>query len=262
MKLWLLDRYDDAEVERKATAAMFAGFITSPQGEAVVGKDLVEPGATASEGMLTLEPGTMQALLPGEDVKFSTPAEVGGSYEAFQYRNLLACFAAMGVPYAFGTGDLKKVNYSSLRGAIIEYRRRLEQAQHGIIVFQLCRPVRQRWFDDAVLSGALRIPGYVRRPRAYNRAKWIPPKFEWVDPLKDQQAEKLAVDAGFKARSDVIEASGSDPEETDRRIAADRARERRLGLAFPSAIAAAAPVPADEDEDDAPTPPASGPAAE
>jgi hypothetical protein len=38
----------------------------------------------------------MQLLLPGEDIKFSDPADVGGSYEAFQYRTLLACCAAMG----------------------------------------------------------------------------------------------------------------------------------------------------------------------
>ena len=50
----------------------------------------------------------MQLLLPGEDTKFSDPADVGGSYEAFQYRALLACCSAMG-------GDLRQANYSSLR---------------------------------------------------------------------------------------------------------------------------------------------------
>jgi capsid protein len=92
------------------------------------------------EGVVALEPGTMQTLLPGEEITFSSPADVGGGYEAFQYRNLLACFSAMGVPYTLGTGDLKRSNYSSLRGAIVEYRRRLEQLQHGVMVFQFCRP--------------------------------------------------------------------------------------------------------------------------
>jgi capsid protein len=51
-------------------------------------------------------------LLPGEDIKFSGPVDVGGSYEAFQYRTLLACWAAMGVPYTNVTGDLRQANYS------------------------------------------------------------------------------------------------------------------------------------------------------
>lgn len=63
----------------------------------------------------------------------------------------------------------------------------------------------------------------------------MPPRWEWVDPQKDIQAEKTAVDAGFKSRSDVIESMGYDPEETDKRIASDKEREQRLGLHFEEA---------------------------
>jgi capsid protein len=47
------------------------------------------------------------------------------------------------------------------------------------------------------------------------------------------------VDAGFKSRSDVIEAEGYDPEENDMRIAADQARAQRLDLVFAVHTAAA-----------------------
>ena len=47
------------------------------------------------------------------------------------------------------------------------------------------------------------------------------------------------MDAGFKPRSDVIEAEGFDPEESDRRIAADKAREKELDLVFPVVYSAA-----------------------
>jgi capsid protein len=62
--------------------------------------------------------------------------------------------------------------------------------------------------------------------------KWIPPKWDWVDPLKDRKAEIEAIEAGLKSRSDVIESEGYDAEEVDRRIAADHAREEELGLSF------------------------------
>jgi capsid protein len=80
---------------------------------------------------------------------------------------------------------------------------------------------------------------YLAERVVYQRAKWIPQRNDWVDPLKDRQAEKLAVDAGFKSRSDVIEAEGFDPEENDRRIAADKDREEQLDLIFPVVYAAA-----------------------
>ena len=178
-----------------------------------------------------LQPGTMQVLLPGEDVKFSSPADVGGNYEAFQYRTLLAVCAALGVPYQ-NVVDSNKANYSSSRTALLEFRRRIDAVQHSVLVFQLCRPVWERWLNTAVLAGTLDLPGFNRDPAPYLATRWIPPKWEWVDPLKDIKAEQQAVAAGFKARSDVVEAMGYDPEEVDARIAADRERERKLGLSF------------------------------
>jgi capsid protein len=83
-----------------------------------------------------------------------------------------------------------------------------------------------------MLAGALNLPGFARDPAPYQTVKWIPPRWEWVDPLKDRKAEREAVAAGFKARSDVIEGEGYDPEEVDTRIAADREREKRLGLSL------------------------------
>ena len=155
VRLFLLDQYDDAELDRKKTAAMFAGFITrSAPEETLMGE--IEPGEDGT-GIASLEPGTLQVLLPGEDVKFSAPADVGGGYEAFQYRTLLSIAASVGLPYHLVTGDVRQANYSSLRAELVEFRRRVGQLQHGVLVHQLCRPVWRRWIETAVLSGALEL---------------------------------------------------------------------------------------------------------
>ena len=232
VKLWLLDLYDDAELDRKKVAALFAGFIRRPDTDgAMMGEGTPDAAGTTVAG---LQPGTMQVLLPGEDVTFSSPADVGGNYEAFQYRTLLAVCAALGVPYQNVAGDMTKVNYSSSRTALLEFRRRIDAIQHSVLVFQLCRPVWERWLATAVLAGTLDLPGFARDPAPYLAVRWTPPKWDWIDPLKDIKAEMEAVAAGFKARSDVHEAMGYDPEEVDARIAADREREKRLGLSFPA----------------------------
>jgi capsid protein len=76
------------------------------------------------------------------------------------------------------------------------------------------------------------LPGFASDQARHLAVKWIPPKWDWVDPLKDRKAEIEAIDAGLKSRSDVIESEGYDAEEVDRRIAADHAREQELGLSF------------------------------
>jgi lambda family phage portal protein len=230
VRLFLLDQYDDAELDRKKTAAMFAGFITktAPE-EALLGETQV-----ADDGIATasLEPGTLQVLLPGEDVKFSSPADVGGGYEAFQYRTLLAVSASLGLPYHLVTGDVRQANYSSLRAELVEFRRRVEQLQHGVIAHQLCRPIWARWMEAAVLAGALDLPGFAASPGRYRAVQWIPPRWDWVDPLKDIQAQVLAIDAGLLSRRKAVEATGYDIEEIDRENAADAARATELGLGY------------------------------
>ncbi len=228
VKLFLLDQYDDAELDRKKVAALFAGFITKNAPEDnMLGEDQPDSSGTSLAG---LSPGTMQVLLPGEDITFSSPADVGGAYEPFQYRNLLAACAAMGMPYTNITGDLKAANYSSIRAGTVEFRRRLDQFQHAVMIFQLCRPVWLRWLETAAISGAIDMPDFASNRALYTPVKWIPPKWEWVDPLKDRQAEKIAQECGWKAPSDIIESEGYDIDETYQRIAADQRRMEELGI--------------------------------
>ena len=232
VKLHELDQYDDAELVRKKTAAMFAGFITRDRPEdGMLGESAPDGSGTALAG---LEPGTMQILEPGEDIRFSEPSDVGNAYADFMRQQFRAVAAAMGITYEMLTGDLTQVNYSSIRAGLLEFRRRCEAIQHGVIVHQLCRPIWRAWMDQAVLEGSLTIPGYSRRRRDYQAAKWIPQGWQWVDPQKEFNALKLAIRAGLMSRSEAISAYGYDAEDIDREIAADNARADALGLVFDS----------------------------
>ncbi len=46
--------------------------------------------------------------------------------------------------------------------------------------------------------------------------QWIPSRWDWVDPLKDIQAQVLAMEAGITSRRKVVEATGYDVEEVER----------------------------------------------
>ena len=127
---------------------------------------------------------------------------------------------------------MRQANYSSLRAELVEFRRRVEQLQHGVIAHQLCRPIWARWMEAAVLAGALDLPGFASAPARWRAVQWIPPRWDWVDPLKDIQAQVLAIDAGLLSRRKAVEATGYDIEEIDRENAADAARAATLGLGY------------------------------
>jgi len=227
VKLFLLDQYDDAELDRKKVAAMYAMFVTSPAPENPLAPD-DEDGPDGVE----ISPGQIVRLDPGEDVTIGQPADSGGTYEPFQYRTLLQISAALGIPYPYIANDMVKGNFSNSRLALIEFRRRVSAWQHSVMVWQLCRPVYARWMDAAVLSGALTLPGYEANRSQLLAVDWLPTKWDWVDPLKDANAEIAQIEAGLKSRTQAIAERGYDAEQVDRDIAAERARERALGLDF------------------------------
>ena len=121
VKLFLLDQYDDAELDRKKVAAMHALFITTPAPAEPL--DAAEGRDENDERTLDLQPGQITMLEPGEEVQTSAPADSGQTYEPFQYRTLLQVSAALGVPYAYLSNDMLKANYFNSRLALLEFRR-------------------------------------------------------------------------------------------------------------------------------------------
>ena len=92
--------------------------------------------------------------------------------------------------------------------------------------------MRAGWMDAVVLSGALDLPRFEADRSRLLAANWLPTKWDWVDPLKDANAEIAQIEAGLKSRTQAIAERGYDAEHVDREIAAERVRERLLGLDF------------------------------
>ena len=232
-----LNKYLDAEQVRKATAAMFGGFVTAPPGEVdnapnIFGTDTTDLGGAE---IMSLEPGSFPTLPPGMDVKFSEPADVGGSYEPFvKHMERRIARGYGGMTYEKLSGDLSDVNYSSIRAGNLEFQRFCLQIIGNVLAFQLCQPVAKYWLNQAVLSGAVQIPDYTKNRRAYWRIKWCPDGWPWVDPEKDLKAEQLAIRSGLKSRAESVAERGRDVEEIDREISEDNSRADALGLIYDS----------------------------
>jgi lambda family phage portal protein len=241
MRLADLDALNDAQIVRQKVAALLAGFVTDPTGGAG-GFDGAEDGRGNLDG--GLEPGTLKVLPPGADIKFSDPAKIG--QEAVEFIKVTAkeVAAGLGVPFEELTGDRSEGNYSSMRDGKLDFRRRAEAIQHSVIVNRFCDPVWRRWIATEILSGRLDAPGFERDPEPWFAVNWLPPKNDWVDPLKDAQAEILAINAGLMSRRQAVAARGYDLEKLDAEIAQDRADAAALGLDFnrPPPAPAAAPA--------------------
>lgn len=240
IRLFDLDKFDDATLLRQQLANMFVAFLSRPNTTGDVAEthpltglptEMDDDGAP----QLSLEPGIFQELGPGEDVKFSDPPDAGNAYTDFTRQQLYHVAAAAGVPYEILTGDLSRVNDRTVRVILAEFRRRVMMWQHQIVAFQLCRPIWQAWMDRVFISGVLPIPAdYVENPETYCAVKWVPQGWPYINPVQDIQASKEAVRAGFSSRSAEVSGQGEDSEVIDAEQAADNQRADDLKLRYDS----------------------------
>lgn len=240
LKLFAMDQYDDATVEACKVAAMYVGFITEMDdsdplpGNTSVGlsdgSETAPPGVEFGE----LEPGTFQKLKQNESMVFSNPPGVGPTYDPFMRRQLQAIAKMLGLPYHVLSGDPSGLSFSSMRGEEINFRRRSQQWQFFVLIHQLCRPVGRAWMDAAVLAGHFSAADYAKNRADYLDIKWLPAKWEWVDPLVDIKAVILAIRAGLISRAQAVSELGYDVEQIDAEIARDNARADGLGIVLDS----------------------------
>ena len=234
VKLFQLDLYDDSELERAKQQSRYASFVETPELLDGDGNPLKpRPG---DDPIAAWGPGATVKLFPGEKVTHSQPPGTPGGYENFQFRVLLQICAALGIPYAELSADLSRATYASSRAGLLAFRTEVEAFQHAVLVFQFLRRVWQRWMDAAVLAGAqpgVRAAAYNANRAMYQAMQAITPRAPWVDPLKDRQAIKLAMDSQVIAPQDAIEAEGLDIETVYRRISEANELRKRYGIPEP-----------------------------
>ncbi len=233
-----LNEFDDAEIVRKKGAAMFGGFIykdaSVPAGD-FGGLGGIPTNDDQNREIDPLEPGTFPVLPSGYKVSFSEPADVGGNYEAFtqrQDRRIARGFGNMS--YEMYTGNLKDVNYTSIRQGNLQFQRWCKMIINNVLVFQMCRPIAREFMNTAVLSRALDIPGYASSPKKYFKVAWDIDGWPWVDPEKDLKAAKGARRSGFKSLTMLNGESGHDSAKIDQEIAEENKRQDALGLVYDS----------------------------
>jgi lambda family phage portal protein len=236
-----VESYDKAELVRKKTTAMFAGFIKRPVGNSLTLDELEDIWGAADDpngsgvANVTLEPGTMQTLAPGEEIEFADPKDVGGQYETFLRNQYRLIASGVGILYEQLTGDYSLVNDRTWRAAMNDFRRRVEMWQHHLMVFQFCRPIWRRWALFARIQGFLVDPS--------KEMTWTPPTWPYINPVQDVQARREEVLAGFTSRQRVVSEMGEDASVIDKEQAGDNARADDLELSYESDGRKAASLP-------------------
>jgi len=240
-----LGDYLEAEVVAARVAACLAVFITKADayGSAVAGATTTD---SSGNRIQTLEPGMIPYLNVGEDIKVVDPKGRGGETFGGMLNGLLRIIgASLGMPYELLLKDFSQTNYSSARAALLEGRRMFMQWR-GWFARKFCQPVWEMVLEEAWLRGLFEAQDFYRDREELCRVSWVGGGWGWVDPVKEVEASKLAVDYGLSTLAEEAAGQGRDWEETLEQRQQEQERIKELGLAIPAAVKSPPEPPAQE----------------
>ena len=220
--------YLEATIVQARIAACFAAFIKTENAYASAFGNTESTDSNAKR-LEAFEPGMVEYLRPGESVELAKPEAPATTFAMFTEQLLRMIGASLGLPYELVLKDFSKTNYSSARAAMLQAYRVFKIMQQ-MIINHLLQPLWELLLEEAWLRGELIAPSFNKYRWNYARCVWIPPGWQWVDPMKEAQANKLSVQMGFKTRGDVCAEQGEDWEEKAEQAAREKEKYEELGL--------------------------------
>ncbi len=217
--------YTEAELVAARAQAAVMGFITTPH------PDVYAPEEMAGQRVTSLEPGAIEVLNPGESFEGFAPTRPNQGFDAFIRMMLRGVAAGIGLSYEALSRDFSNTSYSSARTSLMDERDNYRVIQSWLIR-RLHKRIYKKWLDLAVLSGSLKIGDYELNRRFYQKAKFTPRGWQWVDPQNEIAANKEGVKAGFVSITDVVAQQGLDVEDVlqEQKRILDLAKDLGLSL--------------------------------
>jgi lambda family phage portal protein len=223
-KLGDMDEYSSSElIAAKMSANFFATIETANE----------DPMATTTEAssgqrQMNIEPGVIEQLAPGDELKFHSPNRPNTALDPFLRYMLREVAAGVGCSYESLSRDYSQSNYSSSRLALLDDRDlwRVLQQWWGR---SFRAPLYGQWLQAAVLSRAVAsipVESYALNKANFEAVTWKFRGWSWVDPTKEVNAYKEAVKAGFMTVSKVINLTGGGDDVED--VIAERKRELEM----------------------------------
>jgi len=177
----------------------------------------------------TISPGMIQELQPGDDVQAVIPSGQASNAKDFISIQQRLAGSGQGLSYESVSRDMSQVNYSSARQGLLEDQRTYMMWQQFLIE-HFCREVYTEFVISAVLNGQLNIPDFWQNKRRYLKHVWIAPGWGWIDPLKEVNANKIALNTGQDTLARICAERGEDWRDVLRQRAREFEFARSLGL--------------------------------
>lgn len=156
----------------------------------------------------TLTPGMIQYLNPGDDVHVVSPSGQATDASSYIKQELRLVGAGQGLSYETISRDMSESNYSSARQGMIEDDLTYEEERE--LLLEVMDEVYETFVISLFLAGKISRPDFWENREIYLDHGWIQAPKRWIDPLKEANANRIALCTGQKTWTDIAAENGRD----------------------------------------------------
>lgn len=193
---------------KERIAACLSVFIKKQIPTTGIGRNHAGSGNSFSYDGKTIAPGMIKELNAGDEIQVVNPS--GQSTDAAQFIKLQQRLigAGQGLSYEATSRDMSESNYSSARQGIIEdgetYTEDIELVQ------ELLDEIYESFVISGVLCGLFVIPNFWENKDNYFEHQWFKASKPWIDPVKESNANKIALQTCQKTFKEICAENGKD----------------------------------------------------
>lgn len=156
----------------------------------------------------SLTPGMIKELNAGDDVQVVNPTGQSADATSFAKLQQRMIAAGQGISYEATSRDMSETSYSSARQGLIEDELTFDEEYEQLV--QVMDEIYEAFLEACFLAGLLNGKGFWRDRSRYMAHEWIKQPKAWIDPLKEANATRTALNYGIKTFKQVAAENGRD----------------------------------------------------
>lgn len=195
---------------KERVAACLSVFIKKimPGNGGVPGRDWGNGENKGSYDGKSLTPGMIMQLNAGDEVQTVNPQGQASDASGFVKLMQRLVGAGQGISYEATSRDMSQSTYSSARQGNIEDD--LTFTEDKELLEEIMSEIYETFIISCVLEGILNIKDFWTNKDLYFEHEWIQAPKPWIDPLKESNANRIALKTGQKTFKQVAAENGKD----------------------------------------------------
>lgn len=159
----------------------------------------------------SLAPGMISELNQGDEIQTVTPPGQSNDSAAHVKLQQRLIGSGQGLSYEATARDMSETNYSSARQSGIEDG--LTYAEEKELLKEVMDEIYETFVISGVLAGEFQIKDFWSTKDDYFQHEWIQAPKPWIDPVKESNANRIALQTGQKTFKQIAAENGKDWQE-------------------------------------------------